>query len=210
MSITDELRKWAEDGTLQDRVLTTCPPQHAVHGVLETLLRIADRIDERWEREEADFDLMSDKIEAQADCLIEVGEALGVSADQPDSEFFWELAEAARGCIPLPKDADGVPFHIGELVDEMLPFGGYAAPAPIDTMELSRGASGYGWMVKLDAENRASISPSLLRHHHAPTVEDVLRAFWSDVDLERADGCGDFSPIIAEYAAKLRLAGDAE
>lgn len=45
MGITDELREWAEDNTLQDTVLTTYPPQHAVHGVLETLLRIADRID---------------------------------------------------------------------------------------------------------------------------------------------------------------------
>lgn len=50
MSITDELREWAEDNTLRDRVLTTYPPQHAVHGVLEKLLRIADRIDAEHEK----------------------------------------------------------------------------------------------------------------------------------------------------------------
>lgn len=120
-----------------------------------------------------------------------------------------EDAMEEHGWIRLPMDADGVPFHVGELVDEMLPFGGYAAPAPIDTMELSRGASGYGWMVKLDAKNRASISPSLLRHHRAPTVEDVLREMadrcYADKDEPR-----DRDAIVAEYAAKLRLAGDAE
>lgn len=112
------------------------------------------------------------------------------------------------GWVRLPLDADGVPFHIGELVDEMLPFGGYAAPAPIDTMELYRGTSGYGWMVKLDAENRALISPKLLRHHHAPTVEDVLTKF--GIDWEYESDCEDRAALLAEYAAKLRLAGDAE
>lgn len=116
-----------------------------------------------------------------------------------------EDAMAEHGWVRLPVDEDGDVLHIGELVDEMLPFGGYAAPAPIDTMELSRGASGYRWMVKLDAENSAFISPKLLRHYHAPTVEDVLREF--------ADAMSNTHPVdvparIAEYAAKLRLAGD--
>ena len=106
------------------------------------------------------------------------------------------------GWVKLPVSDDGNVLYIGDLVDEQLPFGGYAAPAPIDTMELSRGASGYCWMVKLDAENRALVSPKLLRHHHAPTVEDVLREF--------ADGLG--VPVANSYlaatAAKLRLAED--
>lgn len=112
--------------------------------------------------------------------------------------------EVEDGWVRLPKDAEGEVIHIGELVDEKLPFGGYAAPAPIDTMELSRGASGYVWMVKFDAENRALISPKLLRHHHAPTVEDVLREFaakvnpsWGVTELPNA--------TLAEYAAKLQL-----
>ena len=97
MSITDELREYVGLGD----------------GIVQCSIRaIADRIDESWEREEADFNLMCDKIAAQATCLVEVGEALGVSADQPDSEFFWELAEAARGCIPLPKDAEGETIHL--------------------------------------------------------------------------------------------------
>ena len=117
-----------------------------------------------------------------------------------------DLAE--HGWVKLPVSEDGDVLHIGELVDEKLPFGGYAAPAPIDTMELSRGASGYVWMVKLDAKNRALVSPKLLRHHHETTVEDVLREFFSRYVTTKPKDEDD--AIIAEYAAKLRLAGDAE
>ena len=107
----------------------------------------------------------------------------------------------------LPVDADGEVIHIGELVDEKLPFGGYAPPAPIDTMELSRGASGYRWMVKLDAENRALVSPKLLRHHHAPTVEDLLREFADIVRKERIELATIGEDTIADLErenAKLR------
>ena len=116
---------------------------------------------------------------------------------------------AEHGWVRLPVDAEGEVIHIGELVDEKLPFGGYAPPAPIDTMELSRGASGYRWMVKLDAENRALVSPKLLRHHHAPTVEDVLREF--ALACEDAGNSGpEVERIAAEYAAKLRFAEEVD
>ena len=106
---------------------------------------------------------------------------------------------------PLPVDADGVPIHVGDVMDEQLPFGGYAAPAPVDTMELSRGAGGYWWMVRLDSESGAFINPKLLRHHHAPTVEDVLEEFvarWMETHHD------DIPALKAEYAARLRLAGE--
>ena len=119
-----------------------------------------------------------------------------------DSMTDAQLAD--HGLVRLPVSEDGDVLHIGELVDEKLPFGGYAAPAPIDTMELSRGAGGYVWMVKLDAENRALISPRLLRHHHAPTVEDVLREFAYGLGVPVADS------YVAATAAKLRLADDKE
>lgn len=86
-----------------------------------------------------------------------------------------DIEQEVGNMVPLPVDADGVPIHVGDVMDEQLPFGGYAAPAPVDTMELSRGAGGYVWMVRLDSESGAFINPKLLRHHHAPTVEDVLR-----------------------------------
>ena len=124
-----------------------------------------------------------------------------------DAKPMTDENMAADGWVRLPVSDDGNVLYIGDLVDEKLPFGGYAAPAPIDTMEMSRGASGYVWMVKLDAENRALINPKLLRHHHAPTVEDVLREF-----ITKAEDIGDYEvsedALIAEFAAKLRLAED--
>ena len=106
---------------------------------------------------------------------------------------------------PLPVDADGVPIHVGDVMDEQLPFGGYAAPAPVDTMELSRGAGGYGWMVRLDSESGAFINPKLLRHHRAPTVEDVLREFGKRWDDPAHYAKGE---LVETFAEKLRLAGD--
>ena len=124
-----------------------------------------------------------------------------------DAKPMTDENMAADGWVRLPVSDDGNVLYIGDLVDEKLPFGGYAAPAPIDTMELSRGASGYGWMVKLDAENRALINPKLLRHHRAPTVEDVLREFAAEV--ETAGGVMELpDATLAEYAAKLALRGD--
>ena len=117
-----------------------------------------------------------------------------------DAKPMTDENMAEHGWVRLPMDADGEVIHIGDLVDEKLPFGGYAAPAPIDTMELSRGASGYVWMVKLDDENRAFINPKLLRHHHEPTVEDVLREFAYGLGVPVADS------YVAATAAKLRLA----
>lgn len=118
-----------------------------------------------------------------------------------------EMAAERDGWVRLPVDADGVPIHVGDVMDEQLPFGGYAAPAPVDTMELSRGAGGYGWMVRLDSESGAFINPKLLRHHHAPTVEDVLREFAAKL-IERGELTNGGAQTIAEYAARLRLAGD--
>lgn len=169
MSITDELREWAERGLYYKERR-------------DELRALADRIDAEHE---------SACAEAYGSGVMSVPIAL--------DESQW---------VKLPMSEDGDVLHIGELVDEKLPFGGYAAPAPIDTMELSRGAGGYRWMVKLDAENRALISPRLLRHHHEPTVEDVLREFSDKVCNSGHQWGLDAKDTIAEYAAKLTLRGD--
>ena len=151
----------------------------------------------------ANMSIYIDGIEREVD---DMWHALTIDAKPMTDENM-----AADGWVRLPVDADGVPIHVGDVMDEQLPFGGYAAPAPVDTMELSRGASGYCWMVKLDAENRALVSPKLLRHHHAPTVEDVLREFASDIaDVLGGDDfrLDDSDELFAEYAAKLTLRGD--
>ena len=89
MSITDELREWAEDNTLRDRELTTYPPQHVVHGVLETLLCIADRIDAKHKEAEQDLIDANNQMEQLCECSIR-----------------------------LPVDADGVPIRVGDVMDK--------------------------------------------------------------------------------------------
>jgi hypothetical protein len=68
-----------------------------------------------------------------------------------------------------------------------------------------------GWVWTLTEGDTVSIGHNanllLLRHHHEPTVEDVLRDFgkaW--VEWEDGSPCDP----IAKFAAKLRLAGDGE
>lgn len=116
---------------------------------------------------------------------------------------------------PLPLDADGVPIHVGETVTCVLPFGGKSEPFVVDRMELGRDGDGDVWSVALDRPTSCWEQPLLLRHHHAPTVEDVLREFtrdWCNAacagDMTNAERDAARADTITEYAAKLRLAGE--
>lgn len=163
MSIADELRKWAEDNTLKDMVLTTYPPQHAVHGVLETLLRIADRIDAEHERQ------------------LEV-----LYRDMSDAEW-----------VRLPLDADGVPIRVGDVMEGTCPSGKHVNGT------VNAIGDGVFWLSNV----QFSLKPNYMHHHHAPTVEDVLREFANQFAPEATTlSDQDFDEIISEYAAKLRLA----
>ena len=113
-----------------------------------------------------------------------------------------EEAMAEHGWVKLPKDADGETWHLGDMVCA----DGVTASTVfgVGENELFIRDSEYdlGWCV---ADKN--------RHYHEPTVEDVLREF-SDAILEWAGKSGSvaevgtWSDVAAEYAAKLRLAGD--
>ena len=102
--------------------------------------------------------------------------------------------------VKLPVDADGEPIHIGDVMENIV------CPS------VHREVTGvgvecfYGWN---EGNGRYSqFGATCYRHHHAPTVEDVLREF-GNAWVEWEDG-SPYDPI-AKYAAKLRLAGgDAE
>ena len=103
-------------------------------------------------------------------------------------------AALAERYVELPKDADGVPIRVGDVMRD-------------GTVTCIRDA-GKGWEIVLDYWG--SHQPCDVTHHHEPTVEDVLQKL-----LEQAVGYSDAHTTvalyaIAEYAAKLRLAGDAE
>ena len=103
--------------------------------------------------------------------------------------------------MPLPVDADGVPIHVGDVMDSKVdylfdgrPFGVRALVLCDDGWEAADGRFGNRY------------EPDSLRHHHAPTVEDVLREMldaWGELPSNATNDA-----IVAEYASKLRLAGD--
>ena len=148
------------------------------------LIAIADRIDEQHKH--AVMSAMND--------------ALYHANDESMAELGW---------LRLPKDADGVPIYVGDRLD------GYGKT--IEVVELRYGRS--GWVI-VSRDGNAYADTFAFTHHHEPTVEDVLREFaekmnenmgmytgeaidadeWRDADRQ----------TIAEYASKLRLAGEAE
>ena len=113
-------------------------------------------------------------------------------------------AEVADRYVALPLDADGVPIHVGDKVvaDDGEVF------AVVHLSLYDWGWRANGWCKDEDSGNfdhTISVVCEHLRHHYAPTVEDVLREF-----AERWDDPTHYAKgeLVEEYAAKLRLAGE--
>lgn len=175
MSITDELRKWAQViGVTQD----------------SKIWELADNID-------AAHRAALEKLAAQLDetsGMREFCERLDRAANNREDVTIWGV-----DYTPLPLDADGVPIHIGDVMENIV------CPS------VHREATGvgvecfYGW----DEDNArySQFGAVCYRHHHASTVEDVLDEFANAVL-----GCDNTEEsvqrVIAEFAAKLRLAGE--
>jgi hypothetical protein len=195
MSITDELREFAPHLDLG---------KVALAGWKEGLLAIADRIDaehqkalDEWKAEHGQMWLKGYR-ECHAE-LLEGNETLASDLER-------------CGWVKLPVDADGEPIHIGDVMENIV------CPS------VHREVTGvgvecfYGWD---DGNGRYSqFDVRCYRHHHEQTVEDVLREMRAELDEVTALYVGeaidsderdrDEARIFAEYAAKLRLAGDAE
>lgn len=154
------------------------------------------------------------EVEAKAnrvDAYTEGYDAGFASAD--DWAAQHEDAMAEHGWVRLPVDADGVPIHVGETVTCVLPFGGESEPFVVDRMELGRDGDGDVWGVALDRPTSCWEQPLLLRHHHAPTVEDVLREFAANIaDVLGGDDfkLDDNDELYAEFAKRLRLAEEVD
>ena len=100
----------------------------------------------------------------------------------------------------LPVDADGVPIHFGDVLDQ---FG-----TPMTVFAMSDPDPNQGdCMLELITDGTSDgtwVRARKMRHHHAPTVEDVLAEMldvWGELPSNVTN-----EAIIAEYAAKLRLA----
>lgn len=140
------------------------------------LFAIADRIDAEHEK-------------AMADSYLS-----GTPTDEKLTELGW---------VRLPVDADGEYIRIGDVVDVMPTdkFTGHKNVV-VTSVIFKRSAE----LVTVDTADRPfTFMPNRIRHHHVPTVEDVLREFADEVQR-----CCDTADTIAEYAKRLTLAEEVD
>ena len=171
--------------SITDELREIAAKTECANGRCEKLYRgdlehIADRIDAEHERQCAESWMR--------------GHDAWAAIDRGD-----EMAE--HGWIRLPKDADGEYIHVGDVLTD----GEYK----FKVFELAAFGDG-SWSIRNEGGNAGAACD--VTHHHEPTVDDVLREFASAYD--RIGGEDDehqkYLNLIAEFAAKLRLAGDAE
>ena len=148
----------------------------------------------REEYDEAEH--LCDAIDAIHANLERENESLRRELDRARGEWdFWESTH-----VELPKDAGDEYICAGDKLD------GYGKT--IEAVELRYGRSGW---VLISRDGNAYADTFAFTHHHAPTVEDVLLEFAGEC-LTYATCVEDHevTDAIERFAAKLRLAGDAE
>lgn len=112
------------------------------------------------------------------------------------ADRYSELRAKMNNCyIELPKDADNVPWDVGDCDED-----------GNEVTELRLTSS--GWCILTDDE--WPYRPERHRHYHAPTVENVLQEFTSAIfEWSRKSGTvaevGTWSDVAAKYAAQLQL-----
>lgn len=162
MSITDELREWAEGDTLRAGM--------SLRTAHDQALAIADRLDAEHERE----------------VTMACGEAVAKLGNN-----------VAREYVKLPKDADGVPIRVGDVMD------GYNDTTVAKGLTLSAN----GW--DMVCNNGLWHDPEAFTHHHEPDtweriIEDAIKAGFADGDPHDPDQM-EASELVARCKA---LAGE--
>jgi hypothetical protein len=114
----------------------------------------------------------------------------------------------------LPKDADGEPIHVGDVMDSKVDYLFDGKPFTVRGLVLCED----GWEVT-DGRFGNRYKPDSLRHHHVPTVEDVLREFAEKMNENMGMYTGEAidadewhdadAKTVEKYAAKLQLREDA-
>lgn len=185
MSITDELREWAEGDTLRAGM--------SLRMAHDQALAIADRID----AEADDNERFRRDVEPFCDRLREA------AAERADVTMY------GVDYVALPVDADGKPIHFGDVLDQ------FGTPMTVIAMSDPDPDEGDCMLrLTIDGIDDTWVRARKM-HHHKPTVEDVLREFadrvleWAGKSGTVAE-TGTWSDVAAEYIAKLRLADDGE
>jgi hypothetical protein len=146
----------------------------------------------------------------------DVYDELTAIADRIDAEHERAMAEARaegmqegfaadkgpREFLEMPKDADGEYWFCGDKITlpdgnvvEIIGFGGDWLYYRVESVAITT----FG---RIRAHDN--------RHYHTPTVEDLLREILFKAHIYDKREMELLPDLIAEYAAKLRLAGDAE
>ena len=123
---------------------------------------------------------IADRIDAEHERQLEV-----LYRDMSDAEY-----------VKLPKDADGVPIHVGDVMGHRdFPNAKYTVVGIGEDSFFTR--DGAGEIHK----HIASLYP-----HYKPTVEDVLREFANEVYADADNEIRDRDFLCAKYAKRLTLA----
>lgn len=201
-SITDELRRYARHlhnvwydprGNMYTYTTMDVAPSSDAVRLDEHVLAIADRIDAEHDKA---LNIVDDAYDAGYNVGYDVGFAY---ADDWCAQH--EDAMAEHGWYRAV-DMYEKPVLIGDMMQGMRAGGGWCGPFEVVRIDFN----GHDWVAYEDAKTGHLLSKC--RHYHAPTVEDVLREFFSRYVTTKPKDEDD--AIIAEYAAKLRLVGDAE
>lgn len=114
--------------------------------------------------------------------------------------YVDEIEREVADMVPLPVDADGVPIHVGDVMEW--------DNGTFTVHELK--VTEDGWTT-WDEQHGYTVHTDET-HHHAPTVEDVLREFTDEVWNRCCEGAtasdSGIDELVAEYAAKLQLKED--
>ena len=153
------------------------------------------------DKQQADLRAIADRIDAEHESACAEAYGNGVmSVPIALDESAW---------VKLPVDADGVPIHIGDMVEDASVREIIEQVMQIRyTLATSSKAPTVLTSIITDASQLPQKS-SDYRHYRAPTVEDVLREFAEKItDSQIPNVHPTYEEAIAEYAAKLRLAGE--
>lgn len=135
-----------------------------------------------WKSKQAEGIAIADRIDAEHEAAC--AKAYG------DGAMSVPIALDESAWVKLPKDADGVPIRVGDVMayaDNTKPMEVVALVPP--AVFLTEDGPRYA---------------DMCRHYHAPTVEDVMVEFATD--WESAQDGDDKTAVLKEYASKLRLA----
>ena len=106
--------------------------------------------------------------------------------------------EVAERYMELPLDADGVPIRVGDVME----FSAFEIEKPVTRMV---DGIGQGVFFAWCGERGYQQHEAKRYHHHAPTVEDVLREFAEKItDSQIPDVHPTYEEAIAEYAQRLQ------